>query len=133
METETKPIVRVCQLDSECWQFRAQREDGEVMASISLRCLFECPCVGIMYHLTTLEPYRRQGLAELLEREVEEFARRKAIGLLISTVRKYNAPCRALKNKLGYVADCEWNNPRTGNDLMLYRKVLNLSHDAIAD
>jgi GNAT superfamily N-acetyltransferase len=129
METETKatPIIRVVQLDSECWQFRAQNEAGEVMASISLRCLAECPCVAIMFHLTTLEQYRRQGLAELLEREVESFARRKAIGLLISTVRIYNWPCRKMKDKLGYLVDCQWNNPRTGNDLVLYRKVLNPS------
>lgn len=129
-KTKIAPMIRIVQMGDECWQFRVQNESGEVMASISLRCLSECPCVGVMFHLTTLEQYRRQGLAELLEREVETFARRKAIGLLISTVRVYNHPCRALKDKLGYIADCQWNNPRTGNDLVLYRKVLNLSIDS---
>ena len=122
--------IRIVQVDSEYWQFRAQNAQGQVMASVSLRCLSECPCVGVIFHLATLEQYRRRGLAERLERELESFARQKSIGLLISTVRIGNHPCRLMKEKLGYYADCQWLNPRTDHDLVLYRKVLSLSVDS---
>jgi GNAT superfamily N-acetyltransferase len=130
MSEPIEAIIRIVQTDSECWQLRAQTPEGEVMASVSLRCLNECPCVGVIFHLATLEQYRRRGLAERLERELESFARQKAIGLLISTVRVDNHPCRLMKEKLGYHADRQWLNPRTDHDLVLYCKVLNLSIDS---
>lgn len=115
--------VRVVRLDGDMWQIRAQ--DGEeVCASLKVRCLSECTCVGVIFHLETLLPYRQQGLALRLMREVETLAAREGISLLVSTVRASNTPCRALHSKMGYKVAQAWNNERTRNDLILFCKRL---------
>lgn len=134
METKLQPIIRIVRGSEEAdyafWQVRAQTETGAVMASVKLRSMLECPCVGIMFHLETLEDYQRKGLAETMLRELESLAISSSISLLIATVRVYNTPCRTLLEKLGWICACQWLNTRTGNDLVLYRKVLNLSLDS---
>ena len=115
--------LRPIRFDGVLWQSRAQ-EGEDVCASVKVRGLSECTCVGVIFHLETLAPFRRQGLASLLMREVEALAERENLSLLVSTVRVSNTPCRALHSKFGYEVAQTWNNGRTGNDLILFCKKL---------
>lgn len=128
-DTETPYGLRVVRLSdyAEGWQVRTMLSDGTVIASVKMRTWTECACVATMFHLETREDYRRQGIASLMLAELEAVARRENISLLALTVRMYNFPCRELIRKAGYTESCAWQNVRTGNDLVLARKVLNLA------
>ena len=131
METQTPYALRVVRVSdtSECWQVRAMLESGEVVASVKMRTLTECSCVAVVFHLETREDYRRKGMAFAMLAELEATARRENISLLLLTVRMYNMPFRALLRNAKYVEDCAWNNGRTGNNLVLGRKVLRLASE----
>jgi len=129
IDTELAYTLRVVRLGNyaEGWQVRAMLEDGSVMASVKMRNWTECACVATIFHLETLETYRRKGIAMAMLAELETVAQRENISLLVLTVRMYNFPCRSLIRKAGYTESCAWQNARTGNDLVLGRKVLRLA------
>ena len=133
METQTKTAytLRTVRLSdtSECWQVRAVLDTGAIVASVKMRTLTECSCVGVVFHLETRVEYRRQGMAYAMLAELEGTARRENVSLLVLTVRMDNLPCRALIRKAGFYEVCAWNNGRTGNNLVLGRKVLRLASE----
>ena len=128
-DIETPYGLRVIRLsdNNEGWQVRTMMPDNNVIASVKMRTWTECACVATVFHLETREDYRRKGIASLMLAELEAVARRENISLLVLTVRTGNLPCRALVRKLGYTEACAWQNVRTGNDLVLARKVLRLA------
>ena len=118
-------FYRPQEIENAEWQIRAVCPNSNlVLGHVNLRGLHECSCACMVFNLAVLESYRRKGIARSLMAHVETAARDNRIALLMATVNTQNIGSRSLMQSCGFTAVKEWQNPRTGNFLLLYTKIL---------
>ena len=118
-------FYRPQKIQNEEWQIRAVCPNSNlVLGHVNLRGLRECSCACMVFNLGVLEGYRRKGIARSLMAHVETAARDNRIALLMATVNTQNIGSRSLMQSCGFDTAKEWQNPRTGNTLLLYTKIL---------
>lgn len=122
----TNIIVRYAEqeINAGFWEVRAISQDGEVMAHVKIRRLYECATIGTIFHLVTREQYRRQGIAEAILKRAEQLAYTNDIRMLLCTIRKDNPASIALFRKIGFDPTNEWRSPRTDADIAMYTKTI---------
>ncbi|MDP2806135.1 MAG: GNAT family N-acetyltransferase [Gallionellaceae bacterium] len=75
-------------------------------------------------HLTVAEFQTRKGYAKWLLCEAERVARTKGARLLQCTIRESNIGSRTLFESFGFLYINTFNNPSSGNNVMIFQKVL---------
>lgn len=118
-------FYRPQKIQNEEWQIRAVCPNSNlVLGYVNVRGLHECACACMVFNLAVLEDHRRKGIAQSLMDRVETTARDNRIALLMATVNTQNIASQSLMRSCGFTAVKEWQNPRTGNTLLLYTKIL---------
>ena len=79
--------------------FAARMEDDNIVGSVWLQTVLDEGYIG---NVAVLPSFRRQGVADMLLQEMQQWGRRQGLRFLTLEVRASNAPAIALYEKNGY-------------------------------
>jgi GNAT superfamily N-acetyltransferase len=109
------------------WQLRAfddTRYGRACIGVMQVRRWQECFCVGVASNLIVSPEFRRQRVADRLMLRAEEAARLNGMSLLLSTIRLDNPASIGVVTGRGWMRYGEMRNPKTGNDLAVFGKMI---------
>ena len=106
------------------WEFAAQDEFGDSIATLYMRRRSECVAIGHLFGLNVEEEHQSEGIARQLVSKAEAFARTQNITVLQATVIASNSASHSLLLSRGWRVSATFNNPKSGNDVSLYVKTL---------